>query len=283
MSKLAKHFKLDPTESMKENSARLQTLEFNVRNALERGTPIDVELVKKDLIDLLHLETKDLNIETDKMGLFSSGREMTELLENSPYLALVKVKIYIPRGMKGTFKQSATELLKAANVIKNLEEYVLSPLITYTAGLIEKPEGLQRPFPLKQAIDIKDIGECLSNAFEHGSERTQAEYGKVIERNRDWKELVQLNNEIQSVLSNERLKSLVEKHNRIKALAKMLDKNLEAANADLQGSAKTIQAFIEQTQYSANLLSAYGILNAHALSFNTALHDNLERLESISS
>lgn len=269
---------------MTEGSVRLEQLRFTLETALENNTPIDVDSVRQDLVDLVLDSTGGAKLRLDEpvptMDLFKR-RDMTEVLAKTPYLALTDVVIYIPRGMQTSFVKAGTVLLDLANQVKDIEADVLTPLVNYTVKLIEKPEDLSRPFPYRVSIDTAELNKRLSEAFKLPSEKVQAKYGDVIDKNLDWSRAADLNKDIQEVLNEDRLNSLIEKHDRVRELSKILDKVLTERKADLQGNAKTINDFVNYTQYVAHVLTFYGHLNAIAISYNTALNDNIERLKKI--
>lgn len=284
MSHVSKHFKDSPDEAKRQLDQRIATLKFNLEVAVKTNSPVEVESVREELVSLLTLDNTvkvDLGL-PETSSLFKS-RDMTKIILDTPYLSLQDILIYIPRGMKVSYVKAGIVLNDLATTLTEVDEVVLTPLVNYVAGLVERPEGLERPFPYRTTLDFKDLTKKLNQAFDIPSEKVQAKYSKVIERNKDWHDASVLNESLQAALSPDRLKRLMDKHDRIRELSKTLDKTLEAHNADLTNSAKTITQFIEYTEYAAKLLTFYGHVNAIAISYNVALNDNVTRLREISS
>lgn len=261
---------------------RLDALQFNVSMSAKNNLPINVSEIREELVAILTHdgETKVASGLEDTTVQFKS-KDMTKLVGDIPYLSLKDILIYIPRGMNGTYVEAGIALNAISGEIARIDEEVLTPLVNYTAKLVERPEELERPFPYKQTVDIAAIIRQLNEAFAIPSEKVQATYSTVIKRNRDWSDAAKLNEDLQSVLTEERLKVLMEKHDRVRSLSKLLDRTLEESNADLTASAKTIEAYIEYVDYTAKLLSLYGHVNSAALAYNVALNDNITRLKEI--
>lgn len=261
---------------------RSEALMFNLQNAIDNKRPIDIHVVREELVDLITTQAGGLVPHPDcKNTMEFSPKEMQNTLKHAPYLALTDVLVYIPRGMKGTYMQTAIGLNKIAGLMKDIESSVVDPLVKYTAGLVEKPQDLNRPFPIKESVSVKEVKALLDDLYKTPSETVQAKYGDVIRRNADWVDTGVLNAEIQETLNPERLESLIKKHNRVRELSKLLDSVLDRGASDLSGSGKTIQDFVNYTYYAATLLTLYGLVNSHAIAFNVSLNDNLERLKSI--
>jgi len=282
MNHLNKHFDQSPEARRKQLQGRISTLEFNLGTAVKHGLPVQMDEVREDLVLMIsEFAGGKVDIgEQDRHALFSS-RDMTTVLAKTPYLALTDVLIYIPRGMRGTMKDTAIGLLGMAKTMEDVGSLVLAPLVKYTAEITENPALLERPFPLKDNVDLYAVTKDLERLYHSNSETVQAQYGKVITRNRDWVDIAKLNETIQGTLSKERLDDLITKHTRVRELAKLLDNVLQEANADMSASADTVSKYVEYVNYAAGCLSTYGLINSRAIAFNVALADNLERLKKI--
>lgn len=283
MSHLNKHFDDSPESKKRHYQARLAAFQFNVETAVKNKLPMNVSEIREELVAIMTEDgTEKLQFnEPMTIGLYEP-REMTRMLKDTPYLALKDVLIFIPRGMKGTYMQTALGLKELADELTLVEEKVLTPLVNYTAGLIERPSDLERPFPYKRTVDSATIRDKLMSLYDFDSQKVQAPYGTVINRNKDWADIAIVNKEVQETMSPDNLERIVKKHDRVRELAKTLDLILKSNEADLEASAKTIGEFIDYVTYAADLLRHYGLVNSAAIAFNVALNDNIERLKEIS-
>lgn len=283
MSHLNKHFDDSPESKKRHYQARLEAFQFNVETAIKNKLPMNVSEIREELVAIMTEDGTEKLILNEPMtiGLYEP-REMTRMLKDTPYLALKDVLIFIPRGMKGTYMQTALGLKELADELTSVEEKVLTPLVNYTAGLLERPSDLERPFPYKRTVDSATIRDKLMSLYDFDSQKVQAPYGTVINRNKDWADIAIVNKEVQETMSPDNLERIIKKHDRVRELAKTLDLILKSNEADLEASAKTIGEFIDYVTYAADLLRHYGLVNSAAIAFNVALNDNIERLKEIS-
>lgn len=194
-----------PTTTQQLRYAResfLTTMSTSAKR-LSQAIPTFVQGVR-EVSDTLTTTLVDAKTLEGMQGITRHERKFLELVATIPYQTLREIGADAPDGFKTTFLHALEVLLECAHMAVAVKKDVLDEQVSFLARIVSDDKALGSGMNFSatwgKLIKAYEAQDAKLQALFKGREGGRMKVGDVIERNRDWADVLQASRRLQSEL-----------------------------------------------------------------------------------
>lgn len=134
-----------------------------------------------------------------ELKLSRDQKKFMEVVAAVPYSDLRELRAFVPGGLNVTYLEYLSVLLPATECAMDVRASIIEPYMMLLAKLVSDKQGAigtqnYASTYKKMAADREQVQKEFARCYKHNSEETQTTVKHVIERNSDWRQVLQMVN-----------------------------------------------------------------------------------------
>lgn len=211
------------------------------------------------------------------------GKKLVKALKTINYTELRGLELVGPKGLKGTYLDYINALDPSVAFCERLSKDYLQPFSAWLGVLLTNPLQLAgtrgQNAPASPKVDVASLQAAVEGQLEKGSSQTRYTYGRLVQRNSDWDEIIRRTNDVSSrFTATDRRKTLDSVMAIVEQLEQLIDR-MKTYPEEYKPSGVTAKLLADHCYALGQAVEFYSLVGFWVQVLSTSVDDTVTELE----